>query len=135
MPMLAFDLGVRATWRSRQSCYGTDALDHLGPGREAPALTPTMDRAILRAAVKVGVELESSWNNVSGGFEYAGQWPSEDEMEIPGRHYLWYTAPKYLRGIHTTQMPMTCPLKRHPDDPGAGKLRMRHQPPNCTGGG
>lgn len=45
---------------------------------------------IARAAAKVGIEINTSWADVSGNREYEFSIPTDDEKDDPGQHGLWY---------------------------------------------
>lgn len=45
---------------------------------------------IARAAAKVGIEINTSWADVSGNREYEFSIPTNDEKDDPGKHGLWY---------------------------------------------
>lgn len=47
--------------------------------------------AVFRAALNLGMEVDSFWGDPSFNFEYKNQIPTDEQMRKPGRHYLWYT--------------------------------------------
>ncbi len=74
--------------------YGTSALDQPWSWQGSACFDANYGTgAIARAAARFGVELPTAWRKKSLDFEYSGQWPTDDEKDIPGRHYLWYTGP------------------------------------------
>ena len=46
---------------------------------------------VLSASVGIGIELDTIWKKASLDYEYTNQIPSEEEIDLPGRHGLWYT--------------------------------------------
>ncbi|CAK8718733.1 hypothetical protein GCAAIG_08190 [Candidatus Electronema halotolerans] len=45
---------------------------------------------IARAAAKVGIEIDTTWKDVSLNLEYSKQTPAKEDIDKEGRHGLWY---------------------------------------------
>jgi hypothetical protein len=55
--------------------------------------------AILSYTINIGTEIDTSWNKIDAGliYTYSNQWPSDQEISIPGLHYfltlpIWFTS-------------------------------------------
>ncbi len=45
---------------------------------------------IARATANMGIEIDTSWKDVSLNLEYSNQMPAEEDIDQEGRHGLWY---------------------------------------------
>ncbi len=76
-----------------EASYGTDSLNLPWDLKTDACFTTSIGAgAIARASANFGVKFDTKWKNISKerGFEYGGQWPTDDEMNSPGWHYGWY---------------------------------------------
>ncbi len=74
--------------------YGTDSLSSPWSWEGDACFTSNIGAgAVVRASARVGVEIETAWDAVSGSFQYqyAIQIPTDKEMDSPGWHSTWYT--------------------------------------------
>ncbi len=89
------DVGVQGTVGLQgQTSYGTNDLnsDWTWDGNRCRDASTVGVGAVFRAAAEFGVEIKTKWlKEVSGGFKYSAQLPTDEEMLQEGRHVLWWT--------------------------------------------
>ena len=77
--------------------YGTDELGSPWGWEGEACVSYTLGAGmILAASVKAGVEVEAALFHFDAEYNYSGQWPTDEEMEIAGWHGIgnitWYTS-------------------------------------------
>jgi len=88
------DLGVRGSTEIEGNLsYGTSRFGDPWSWLGSACFTANYGAgAVFRAGARFGVKIDTAWKKVSTDFAYEWQLPTDEEMDDPGWHGLWYTA-------------------------------------------
>jgi uncharacterized protein (TIGR02145 family) len=71
--------------------YGTDSLDSSWRWEGEACFTNSIGAgAVARASAHLGIDIDTSWVDAGGSFDYNFQIPTDEEMDMPGWHGAWY---------------------------------------------
>ena len=87
------DLGARQTTTlTGVAGYGTDSLDSSWSWNGELCRSGSIGAgAVFRAVAGFGIAIETAWKDKSIDFNYGFQFPTDEEMDMPGWHGGWYT--------------------------------------------